>query len=570
MTTITDKPTGTNADEFPKPGPGTWTLDSGHFGPDCSKICQDLITAGCTEGTAEGFEMVGAPLKELQASFVKGRFYTRMAPLVGSSKDLPTPPNAALWLATRLHPAFRKAEKKAGNAIDGRMWLAEHKRWNEEWKPQLIAECTRLAGVDVSSMSDTELADHVAELYELCLFGARLHFRLHISDLGPIGLLLVRSRDWGLDPAKAMGALSGHSPATNAPSEALAGIRALVATQPQKPTSLDEVRNISPEVSGMLDDFLDEFGWRLTTGYDLRALTLREMPDAVLAAVTTQPSDLAAAESRDRAKDAGEAALASLRTQVAPGDVAELETLVDDARMLYGLRDENGPLTYQWPVGLLRRAVLETSRRLSSTDKLPADTTEPNDAVFDLSAAEMGALLRGAATPTVAEIAERVALRKHAMTLTAPTMLGPEEADPPLWTMPPNLGRLLDVVLTVMSFIEHEPSPMGTLEGQGIGSETYTGRARVVHEADEAIAAMEPGDVLVAPYTVPTYNAVLSIAGAIVSDAGGLLCHAAVIAREYGIPAVVGATAATSQIPDGALIEVNPSTGAVTIIELPT
>jgi pyruvate,water dikinase len=100
----------------------------------------------------------------------------------------------------------------------------------------------------------------------------------------------------------------------------------------------------------------------------------------------------------------------------------------------------------------------------------------------------------------------------------------------------------------------------------GVGSGTYVGTARVVHDAVEALATMEPGDIVVAPYTAPTYNSVLSMAGAIVTEQGGLLCHAAVIARELGIPAVIGATDAMQLIPDGAIIEVDTANGRVTLV----
>jgi rifampicin phosphotransferase len=70
---------------------------------------------------------------------------------------------------------------------------------------------------------------------------------------------------------------------------------------------------------------------------------------------------------------------------------------------------------------------------------------------------------------------------------------------------------------------------------------------------------------VVAPYTAPTYNAVLSIAGAIVTEEGGLLCHAAVIARELGLPAVIGASGAM-ELPDGATVEVDPANGIVRLL----
>ena len=77
---------------------------------------------------------------------------------------------------------------------------------------------------------------------------------------------------------------------------------------------------------------------------------------------------------------------------------------------------------------------------------------------------------------------------------------------------------------------------------------------------------MEPGDVLVVRATSPAFNSVLAIAGAVVTADGGALSHAAVLARELGIPAVIGVSGALS-IPDGRMIEVDPVAGAVRLID---
>ena len=94
--------------------------------------------------------------------------------------------------------------------------------------------------------------------------------------------------------------------------------------------------------------------------------------------------------------------------------------------------------------------------------------------------------------------------------------------------------------------------------GLGVGRESYVGRARVAERAEDALAAVEPGDVLVVPFTTPAYNTVLAVCGAVVTEEGGVLAHAAVLARELGLPAVVGAAGATGVIPDGAEVEVDP------------
>jgi pyruvate,water dikinase len=90
------------------------------------------------------------------------------------------------------------------------------------------------------------------------------------------------------------------------------------------------------------------------------------------------------------------------------------------------------------------------------------------------------------------------------------------------------------------------------------------GRARVVHKLEEA--RIEKGDILVAPYTDPAWTPLFPIAAAIVTEVGGLMTHGAVVAREYGIPAVVGVDGATEAIRDGSRVRVNGTQGYVEVL----
>lgn len=101
--------------------------------------------------------------------------------------------------------------------------------------------------------------------------------------------------------------------------------------------------------------------------------------------------------------------------------------------------------------------------------------------------------------------------------------------------------------------------------GTGIGTTAYTGRACVAADAEEALDRLREGDVLVTTHTTPAYEAVMPIAGAIVTENGGLMSHAALVCREYGIPAVLGVTDATTHIPDGVYVTVDPATGSVVV-----
>jgi rifampicin phosphotransferase len=119
-----------------------------------------------------------------------------------------------------------------------------------------------------------------------------------------------------------------------------------------------------------------------------------------------------------------------------------------------------------------------------------------------------------------------------------------------------------------------EPEAVGAIEvadGALVGSPASTGvvtsRARVV--LDPVGAQLEPGEILVAPSTDPGWTPLFLTAGGLVMEMGGSNSHGAVVAREYGIPAVVGVPEATTRITSGQLITVDGAAGSVQLVEEP-
>ena len=98
------------------------------------------------------------------------------------------------------------------------------------------------------------------------------------------------------------------------------------------------------------------------------------------------------------------------------------------------------------------------------------------------------------------------------------------------------------------------------VEGRSIGQRIGAGRARVIRSAAE-MERVQPGDVLVADMTDPDWEPVMKRAAAIVTNRGGRTCHAAIIARELGIPAVVGCREATTAVADGKEVTVSCAEG---------
>jgi pyruvate,water dikinase len=110
-----------------------------------------------------------------------------------------------------------------------------------------------------------------------------------------------------------------------------------------------------------------------------------------------------------------------------------------------------------------------------------------------------------------------------------------------------------------------EDVPSGALAGLPVSAGIVEGRARVV--TDMAQAGLDEGDILVTAYTDPSWTPLFLTAAALVTEVGGLMTHGAVIAREYGLPGVVGVERATRLIRDGQRIRVNGIAGYVEILD---
>jgi phosphohistidine swiveling domain-containing protein len=523
--------------EWIAPGPGSWKLDTAHLETTVSRPMRDLMEMAMPSGMGQGLDLAGAPLKTIDVGFVNGRMYSRLTPLVGGDRDLPTPPKRVLWLMTRLHPAFRKRAKQSVRAMDERFWLQEFARWEREWKPKLYATNRRLGDIDPTSLSDFDLAAHLITVWRHVEWAASLHFRLHTSDLAPIGRLLVAAGNWGLDERQVMATLTGASPATSAPARALGAVA-------------DELARVAAE---LLDEYLAEFGNRVTTGYDLRDRTLCELPEVILASI--QHSRTA-----ELPGTVGDQAFSALLEQINESDRAEFTNLVEEARTLYGLRDENGPLTVEWPAGIARHVILEAGRRLVSSGVL-----DELEHVFDATINELVGLLEGHEYPLTAELGIRHRERFGWGALAAPLVLGRVEEPPDVDILPGRMPEMMRAILLVTTLLDSAVQ-IDSLSGTGVGTESYRGIARVVADADEAFERANPGDIIVTRLTVPTFNSVLAMAGGVVTEGGGLLSHTAVIARELGIPAVIGVAGALTDIPDGAEIILNPVAGTVTVV----
>jgi pyruvate,water dikinase len=106
----------------------------------------------------------------------------------------------------------------------------------------------------------------------------------------------------------------------------------------------------------------------------------------------------------------------------------------------------------------------------------------------------------------------------------------------------------------------------GTLSGFAASPGDVQGPARVIMGADQ-IGEVQQGEILVAPLTAPSWAPIFGKILATVTDVGGMMSHAAIVCREYGLPAVTGTAFGTTQIRTGQMIRVDGNTGVVTLLD---
>ncbi len=193
------------------------------------------------------------------------------------------------------------------------------------------------------------------------------------------------------------------------------------------------------------------------------------------------------------------------------------------------------------------------------------------DDVFFLEQHEARAALRDAA-PRQAVVAQRKGERAWVEAHPGPASYGtPPGPPPPLWVMPPEGRFAMEAVLWYMGQgLEStrsqrvQPDSAHRIDGIAASPGRYTGPVRVIRDEGE-FAKIEQGDVVVCPITSPVWSLLFASIGGLVTDTGGILSHAAIIAREYGVPAVVATGNATRLLHDGQIVTVDGSLGLVEV-----
>ena len=307
-----------------------------------------------------------------------------------------------------------------------------------------------------------------------------------------------------------------------------------------------------------LDEFLFDYGWRHDAVYDLADVPWHENPAIPLASIRAM---MVLPESDDPELQyqanvaAREDLFANLRVKLAddPGTMAELDELYHAARYSFPLTEDHAFYIDQLYIAVFRRFILAVGERLAANGMFD----QPDDVFFLYRDELVDALTTGGEKRAL--VAERRASFERSSAVSPPTELG--TPPPPPETHDPFMDAVVRRLLGVVPPEENtDPNALKAVAGSpGV----YTGKARVCRSLAQAADDLEEGEVMVVEMTLPPWVPLLSLAGAVVSDVGGILSHAAIVARECGVPAVVGTNTGTTLIKTGQTITVDGNKGVV-------
>jgi pyruvate,water dikinase len=533
---------------FEPPGPGSWDLDSLHFPRPVTAYWAKMHPEPFSLGYGDMTAFYGLPFQTRRTAYVNGFCY-------GQAEPLPD-------------EAFPARVQRAAETFERKLWRESAQEWQEVRKPASEKANRAIQAVDPDQLSDEDLAEHLRRCADNHVAMIRQHMAFTGTAVISPGDFLAHATQWtGLPAVKLLGLMRGASKVSGGGSPQHAALVAAYRADPAARAALDaegdpgellERLRREPGATGeALDDYLDFVGHRLLDGFDISNQCALELPDVLLRSIRTAIDETAVASDVDQQ-------IAEVRSQVPEEHREEYDSLLEEARIGYGVRDERGVYGDIWASGLMRRAALAAGRRLAERGRV----NDPEDLVFaDLD--EMCAILEGAPAPSAEELADRHAYHRAWTAKDAPAHLGddtPPMPDPS--ALPPPMARLLAAIGTAMGemfAVSEEEHSETMIRGLGASAGQREGIARRVAGPTD-FDRIQRGDVLLTEATTEAFNILLPLLSAIVTDSGGALSHAAIVSREYGIPGVVGTRDATVRIPDGTRVLVDGDAGTVTVL----
>ncbi len=437
--------------------------------------------------------------------------------------------------------------------------------WEKEWLPEMKPKLERARNTDFAALSDTDLLstfDRIAEeVNERWVVHGMLLYSFYYAGLFADYYNEVMQPE---DNKEGYEALQGFETMALHSSRGIWNLSRTVRNTPELKQLFDSLQGDelyaalgkSDAGKSFLKDlgaYLEEFGWRADSAYELTRPAWREDPSIALNAIQGYVSigDESAPDSQYRAAVARrEHLLTGARARLAndPERLKRFEELYFGASSFTPIVEDHNHWIDQMGDILMRYPSLEIGRRLVARSLLEA----PDD-VFLLYTAEIKEAMGGADKKALA--AQRKSEIEHFAKIVPPPVIG---------TPAPPSDPIEDVLFRFFGAPVDMSSDPSVINGTAASPGTAHGPAKVVRSLAEA-SKVKQGDVLVCEMTLPPWTPLFSTVCAVVADTGGILSHCAIVAREYRIPCIVGTAVGTSMIKDGMMLTVDGTRGIVRI-----
>jgi rifampicin phosphotransferase len=417
--------------------------------------------------------------------------------------------------------------------------------WQNGQAARFAARTAACRQVDLTTLNDATLASYITDAVNIATEIGRIRFAGTIAPLlirAALLKLLIRLAGWPRQVAEAdlLGDLAYKTAEIGLELQRLASVAAAApeVRDTLLGSAMEEVEaSLAATAAGRLflaqvAAFLEQYGARTMKAYlPFSNRSWAEEPASLLATIAVLVRSRQNGPGEGRLAEGGERYHA-LRRQVAarlPGPFRRLfERTLDQYRAGHVAREAT-LYAIEEAFAVARRGVHEAARRLVASQALPS----AGDVLY-LTLPELAETLRG--ERAAAGVRRLVRSRRQAR--------------------PDALAAWRDRCL--VSTVNGTDLVQGTAGSPGLA----TGPVCIVHGAGD-FGKLRPGDVLVCPFTDPAWTPLFSLAAAVVADTGGPLSHAAIVAREYGIPAVLGTENATTLLKDGDFVTVDGNEGVV-------
>ena len=554
---------------------GFWMRDNIHWPRPVQPLFVSYGLHPIEVGSERAYEEWSIPSLRNAYLVLQGYVFQRTEPIGGDTPPIMErfPFLFHLW---RLDPKLRSRVLGFDRFLKEKGFERHVHAWKDIWEPEAQNRLEPIRQFDRTHASLEELADHLDQCYDFLCWSWNPHIKVVM-----IGMYIrerwveMCQRLLNLTEFEAYELIQVNDPRVFNTTNRLLTLARRASLDPEISAILSlPSKEALLQLSNTwfmeeLEQFLEAEGDRPADSFEFEP-TWREMPEMVVGIIKgLMNSDYdPATEDADFQKYRLQR-INEHRSTLTGEAREEFENWLECAEQAQPLTEIHDYILSNIPLCHTRYDALETGRRWVQNQIL-----ENSEDTLFLYREELLSALRGDydLSRLKSLVAERKAERTRNFTLVPPQTIGKMPMDPPWKVFPPVAAEGMKLFMKQVSLIEAKQGPSRNLspEGELLGTPGSPGVAdgpvRIIHTAEEFHLVKE-GEVLVCPFTTPTWTVLFPHVAALVTDSGGALSHAAIVAREYRLPSVVGTINGTKVLRNGQRIRVDGAAGKLQILD---